>query len=278
VSVSTGPSLAFPVRITDKPKISSFWGADRDGGIRKHEGVDIFAKKRTPLVAAANGTVTRVNENNLGGKVIFLRPDDKTYSLYYAHLDSQIATPGQKVKTGDVIGLMGNTGNAKTTPPHLHFGIYTRNGAVDPFPFIEQDRKMPAPVISDKQNLNELMHTSTESTVFTQPDSKSGVVVKVKSSELLKIVGATSDWYRVSVNDSVTGFIPGKQLSQIPLQKKNIRNSERLLHSPDTATPAMKMIAAGSTIEILGRRGNFIYVKDKADYGWLDNPDLLTIK
>ncbi|WP_419555720.1 peptidoglycan DD-metalloendopeptidase family protein [Pollutibacter soli] len=264
--------------MTDNPKISSFWGADRDGGIRKHEGVDIFAKKRTPLVAAANGTITRVNENNLGGKVIFLRPHDKSYSLYYAHLDSQIATQGQKVKTGDIIGLMGNTGNAKTTPPHLHFGIYTRNGAVDPFPFIERDRKMPAPVISDKKNLNELMHANAESTVFTQPDIKSGAVTKVKDSDLMEIVGATDEWYRVLVNDSVNGFIPEKLLSSKPLQKKTISKTGRLLHSPDVTTAALKLVAAGSTIEILGRRGNFFYVKDKSDFGWFQNPDLLTTK
>jgi peptidoglycan LD-endopeptidase LytH len=68
----------------------------------------------------ADGVVTRVEENTLGGRVIFLAPNNKDYSLYYAHLQEQTAKPGQRVKTGDTIGLMGNTGNARTTAPHLH--------------------------------------------------------------------------------------------------------------------------------------------------------------
>jgi murein DD-endopeptidase MepM/ murein hydrolase activator NlpD len=58
-------------------------------------------------------------------------------STYYAHLDRQAVTPGQRVNAGDLVGWVGNTGNARTTPPHLHFGVYlAAAGAVDPLPFI----------------------------------------------------------------------------------------------------------------------------------------------
>jgi murein DD-endopeptidase MepM/ murein hydrolase activator NlpD len=68
-------------------------------------------------IAAANGRISSVTENNLGGKVMFMRPAGKDFTLYYAHLDEQLVSEGQDVRTGDTIGLVGNTGNARTTPP-----------------------------------------------------------------------------------------------------------------------------------------------------------------
>lgn len=144
LSIALGPSLGFPVSGT-KAKVGSFWGADRDGGKRRHEGIDIFAAKRTPVVAAADGYVTGVREGGIGGKVVWMRVNDRPLHLYYAHLDEQLVSPGQSVKKGDVLGLVGNTGNARTTPPHLHFGIYTIGGPIDPHPFVnKKERTAPA--------------------------------------------------------------------------------------------------------------------------------------
>src|SRR5205085_9197894 len=70
LSISTGPTLAFPVTPKVKSSVGSFWGAGRDEGARKHEGIDIFAPRGTALVAAADGVVTRVTENTLGGRVV----------------------------------------------------------------------------------------------------------------------------------------------------------------------------------------------------------------
>jgi hypothetical protein len=101
--------------------------------------------------------ISRVNENNPGGKVVFLRDANTGNNLYYAHLDSQIAVEGQKVKTGDTVGLVGKTGNARNTVPHLHFGIYTIGGAINPLPFINPDVKEPkkiaASLASEKVNV-----------------------------------------------------------------------------------------------------------------------------
>lgn len=137
LAISSGPSILFPVA-GKKSNIGSFWGAARDGGIRKHEGIDIFAKKRTPVVAASDGVITRVRNGGIGGKTVWLRSIDKNVSFYYAHLDEQLVSAGQFVKEGDTLGLVGNTGNARTTPPHLHFGIYTYGGAIDPLPFVKK--------------------------------------------------------------------------------------------------------------------------------------------
>ena len=145
LAVSVIPSLSFPVA-GNKARAGSFWGVERDGGKRSHEGVDIFAPKKTPVVAAADGFITKVDNGGLGGKTVWMRVAGKNISLYYAHLDQQLVEPGQAVIKGDTLGLVGNTGNAKHTPSHLHFGIYTYGGAVDPWPFINNNVKGVPPV------------------------------------------------------------------------------------------------------------------------------------
>jgi murein DD-endopeptidase MepM/ murein hydrolase activator NlpD len=82
LSVSIGPSLGFPVA-QNKGKVGSVWCDARDGGKRKHEGIDIFAPKRTPVIAAADGVVTGVKNEGIGGKTVWLRTE-KNISLYYA--------------------------------------------------------------------------------------------------------------------------------------------------------------------------------------------------
>ena len=136
----------FPVRGRTDAAIGSFWGGPRDGGARRHEGIDIFAPRGTPAVAAAAGTVTRLGNTRLGGNVVWLAADGTDEHLYYAHLDRQLVTPGQRVRPGDTLGLVGNTGNARTTAPHLHFGVYRAGrGAVDPLPFVRRPAPAPAP-------------------------------------------------------------------------------------------------------------------------------------
>jgi len=174
LSIAVGPSLGFPVSGT-KAKAGSFWGASRDGGKRNHEGVDIFAPKGTPAVASEEGMITSVREGGIGGKVVWLRPTGKNYTLYYAHLDQQLVQPGQMVKKGDVIGTVGNTGNARTTPAHLHFGIYTFGGAVDPYPFINKAVKT-APAVPEKSLTHYLKLTKSQK-VGTQTITANALVV-----------------------------------------------------------------------------------------------------
>jgi murein DD-endopeptidase MepM/ murein hydrolase activator NlpD len=87
-----------------------------------HHGIDIFAPTGTPVLAVAKGTVFSVGWNNLGGNRLWLRDTDGN-EFYYAHLSaySPLAVNGLKVEAGAVLGFVGNTGDAITTPPHLHF-------------------------------------------------------------------------------------------------------------------------------------------------------------
>ena len=79
-----------------------------------------------------------------GEKTVWLRDGERGLSYYYAHLDSQLVRAGEYVERGDTVGLVGNTGNARTTPPHLHFGIYA-NGARDPYPYLQGEDAPPTP-------------------------------------------------------------------------------------------------------------------------------------
>jgi murein DD-endopeptidase MepM/ murein hydrolase activator NlpD len=150
VTITTGPTLAFPVAGRDARSARSLFGAPRDAGRRSHHGVDLFAPRGTPVVAATPGIVRRVGQTDIGGNVVWLFDTRREQSLYYAHLDRQLVNAGDIVQVGDTLGLVGTTGNARGTPPHLHFGIYRRGqGPVDPLPFIDTRRGTPVDITAD---------------------------------------------------------------------------------------------------------------------------------
>jgi murein DD-endopeptidase MepM/ murein hydrolase activator NlpD len=141
IHIESKALLAFPVQGVDGRSIWSGFGAERDGGRRAHRGVDIFAARGTPVLAATDGWVTRVETTRVGGNVIWLQPLTGNLRVYYAHLQEQWVETGDFVLTGQPLGAVGNTGNAVTTPPHLHFGVYVRRqgvrgGAQDPVDFL----------------------------------------------------------------------------------------------------------------------------------------------
>lgn len=128
-------SLAMPVAGLKRSALNDTWHAAR-APARRHEGIDIFAKKGTPVIASTEGLVIRCGENALGGNVVWvLGPGGHHH--YYAHLDQAASVAvGERVPAGKLLGYVGNTGNAKTTPPHLHYGVYADAGAINPYPLL----------------------------------------------------------------------------------------------------------------------------------------------
>ncbi len=115
------------------------YGADREGGERTHEGTDLFDEKGTPILNVCDGKVEKLGWNRLGGERVGVRGDDGNY-YYYAHLDeiNKDLTIGEKITKGELIGTMGNTGDAITTPDHLHFGIELPDGEwLNPYPLLK---------------------------------------------------------------------------------------------------------------------------------------------
>jgi murein DD-endopeptidase MepM/ murein hydrolase activator NlpD len=138
----TRPSLAFPVAATPAGAPQSAFGVARDAGRRRHEGLDFFAPRGTAVVAVAAGVARRAT-NRLGGNVVWLHAPAAGQTYYYAHLDRWAVGPLSLVRVGDVLGYVGNTGNAARTAPHLHFGIY-EGRAIDPWPFVQPDQPIPS--------------------------------------------------------------------------------------------------------------------------------------
>ena len=115
-----------------------------------HHGNDIFAPTGAPILAVTDGTLFLVGWNDIGGNRLWLR-DDRGNEFYYAHLSafSPLAFNGSRVRAGDVIGFVGNTGDAETTPPHLHFEIHPAallglgyDGVVNPYEYLLAWRRL----------------------------------------------------------------------------------------------------------------------------------------
>jgi peptidoglycan LD-endopeptidase LytH len=110
-------------------RIGQGWGAPRDGGRRRHQGIDLLAPAGTPLVAVISGHITRLSnqDRGRGGISLWLR-DARGTAYYYAHNQHNLVHLGQQVRAGQVIARVGATGNAKGGPPHLHFQIHPGGG------------------------------------------------------------------------------------------------------------------------------------------------------
>jgi predicted chitinase len=140
------PTDAFPVPAPYKASFSDDWHACRDGCSRRHKGNDIFAAEGTPIVAVEPGVIAKVDntEDSKGGLSIWLLGDSGV-AYWYAHNSANYVTADQRVGRGQLIGRVGHTGNARTTPSHIHFQI-NRCGelsssepcTVDPFDFISR--------------------------------------------------------------------------------------------------------------------------------------------
>ena len=141
------PASALPVPVDGvrASAIADTFGAPR-GRDRRHAGIDIFARRGTPVRSASAGIVMDIRDGGLGGRQVWvLGPARERY--YYAHLEGwrEGLARGEVVSAGTVLGQVGDSGNAKGTPPHLHWGIYGADGARDPLPLLRAWRHVPTP-------------------------------------------------------------------------------------------------------------------------------------
>ncbi|RMH78000.1 MAG: M23 family metallopeptidase, partial [Actinomyces sp.] len=142
--------LVFPVQ--GEHRFINDWHFPRDGGTRLHKGTDVVADRMTPLVAVTDGTIETIRHSNSGkaGNMVVLR-DDEGWRYYYIHINNDTPgtddgvndpayafapglTEGQRVSAGDLLAWVGDSGNAESTIPHLHFGMKAPNGEyVNPY-------------------------------------------------------------------------------------------------------------------------------------------------
>ena len=272
VGLRIDASLGFPVAGHTTLSIWSTFGAERDGGRRSHRGIDIFADRGTPVLAAAAGVVSRASTTAVGGNIVWVNLDRRrNMRLYYAHLDSHNVQPGQRVKAGDQLGTVGNTGNARTTPPHLHFGVYAR-GAVDPYPFLERIRTKLPPLIGDLSRVGSWSRTSNSNVVVRAgPNPNARVVAMLDRFTPVMVWGASARWYRVGLPNGGNGYIIGKATEPAtPLRNEQVVIISHVLDHPEPQGAVIEQLAPGSELPVLGAWGEFLYVQTPAGMkGWL---------
>ena len=175
------------------------------------------------------------------------------------------------MKTGDVVGLMGNTGNARTTPTHLHFGIYTNSGAIDPLPFVDNKNEKPKAVTASLQSLGNYVRTNKATTIYTTASAKSNAVEKADAGTALLATAATSDWYKVNLPDGNEGFVNDNNITDqsSPLRTITTTSAVLLLDSATSAASPKKSIAANSSLPVYGSYHNFYLVKIDGLTGWV---------
>ena len=275
VYLFTNSSLNFPVPDKDFNSISSFFGDPRDGGRRFHEGVDVFAPRGTPALAVGPGRVTRTGTNRLGGKVIWVSDTDKEYNYYYAHLDSQLVRPGMRVNPGDTLGFIGNTGNAVTTPPHLHFGIYALGRrSIDPYVFFHQTEMQLIDSIQIKQLSGKWATTTAQKSNFRNApamDARVDTVLTANTPVFVK--GISGEWLRVELPEGTGGFLHNSLVESFPAPIREYQSVTRQIirTSPLSLAPAKGIIDSGETIPIYNEYNSWQLVLLGNEFGWIES-------
>lgn len=156
--------------------ITPNFGDPRDGGDREHEGLDIMAPKGAPIVSPTEAVVVRTGTGSGSGKyVTTANPGGE--SFVYMHLSEILVENGDELGGGDLIGYVGNTGNASGGAPHLHLEIRSSRRATDPYPRITEQ-------FSLKQKINFLNNALADLNDEDDEEALVDFVVKTYQSEL----------------------------------------------------------------------------------------------
>jgi hypothetical protein len=260
--------LRVPVEGAGRPDIQSFFLAPRDGGQRDHHGVDIFARRGTPVVAAAGGIVTSVGSNTLGGNVVWVVRPLRGERHYYAHLDEQLVAAGTRVATGDVVGTVGNTGNARGGPPHLHFGIYGTPGPIDPLPYLEPAAAPPAGTAATGQ-LGEHARLRRYQRI---PAGGSLRARTLPPGTLVRIVGASARMVRVELPDGAESYVTPDSLAPAtrPLRSVRVAAAVAVTSRPENGV-VIDVVADPATLDVMGTFARALYVRGADGLrGWIN--------
>jgi len=275
VTLRLEAQLAFPVEGYSMRGVQSIFGVDRDGGRRSHAGVDIFARRGTPVLATSAGRVNRVGITNLGGKVVWVRDPVRNSNIYFAHLDSQYVRNGDQVQIGDTLGFVGNTGNARTTPPHLHFGMYrSRQGAVDPYPFLNPPRGSLAEQSADLDQLGEWVRLVNDGIRLRAAPGRNGAVLRELGQHTpLLVLGGSGAYFRVRSPDGIDGYVPARLTEPVtsPLRSQVAAAGGAVLLEPNQDAQVMVWLEPGEEVPVLGRYKGFLYVRAPGGLtGWMN--------
>ncbi len=271
--------LDFPVATTATDSVRSLFGVDRDGGARQHHGIDIFAARGTSILAAADGLITRVGTSPRGGLHIWHSALDaggeSIGSLYYAHLETVNVSPGTRVSRGEVIGAVGNSGNAISTPPHLHFGWYRRfYGPTDPLPMVGNSQA-PSPSSLAGHGLPRWL--AVAGTVLNRragPGTGFEITGTQRAGELVQVAGTSGAWARLIDADGSTSFVASELLAPPEARVTTLSADGDLLTEPVSGAPQIVSLLVGEQVAVLGTWGGYRLLRSAVGrLGWmLDEP------
>jgi len=279
VTVSAHASLGFPVAGRDLGAVRSGFGASREGGRRRHHGVDIFAPRGTPVIAAVAGRVTRIGTQGLGGNVVWLREEGWGRRLYYAHLDRHAVSEDAWVKPGDTLGFVGNTGNARTTPPHLHFGIYLRGeGPVDPHTHLDEPRGRPPVFAGDPDVVGRWARVRPGTQLRAGPTATARVVVRVPDPTPVQVLAGTGRWYLARLPDGTEGYFGVADTRPLePLHVVATATASMLRIQPISWAIEIDELVDGSVVPVLGWFGDHALVRHPSGVqGWIPSGALIS--
>jgi SH3-like domain-containing protein len=252
--------------------VGSFFGDPRDAGARRHEGIDIFAPRNTPVLAVAAGRAS-AGTTPRGGNVVWLRTPGRSY--YYAHLEKAAFTGTRSVEAGQVIGFVGNSGNAQTTPTHLHFGVYRRGyGAMDPLPRLAARMFDAAP--DAVLFLPRYVRTHAgKLNLRAAPDISSAVLEQLEAGSIVRTAAIRGDWIRVTTPANVSGWIHRNYQEDVSSRGRwRPPGPTVLLDSLMSLARPVALVGAGDELEVIGSYASHILVRDAAGQieGWIAGP------
>jgi hypothetical protein len=207
-----------------------------------------------------------VDEWRLGGRVVWLEDPARDVRLYFAHLETQDVTEGDWVEIGDRIGTVGNSGNARTTPPHLHFGVYVPGeGPVDPHPFLHQPRQSLPPLRVSRDRIGSWARTAEARTaLFARPHApkQEAPLVELPPRTPLRLRGGAGSSFRVELPNGMTGYVSAAAVEALDsaLESVSIETGTPVLARPSADSAIVRRLDAGERVDVLGRFEGFALV------------------
>lgn len=274
LDITFAGALAFPVEGGAGRGIVSPFGSPREGGARRHEGIDIAAPRGTRALAAADAVVTEAGENARGGRVVFLTTEDGL-RLYYAHLDRRLVRTGQRVARGEPVGLVGDSGNARGTTPHLHFEVSAGGVPHDPAAWIRRPRPPPA-VVAPLEPLGRWRRTVAPGAALSMPAAPARAIdVALPSHHALRLEAATGAGYRATLADGRSGYVDAARLAEVdrPVEELPLIDAVELRAGPAPGAPPLGRLERGAVAAVLALAGETLLVRGPdGTSGWIERP------
>ncbi|MES2668323.1 MAG: peptidoglycan DD-metalloendopeptidase family protein [Patescibacteria group bacterium] len=225
-------------------RIYSDFGDDRDGGSRQHEGQDLIAPRGTPIASPTDAVVTRTGNGSSSGITVTTR-NPGGESFIYMHLDeiAEGVKTGTVLEPGDILGFVGDTGNAKGGVTHLHFEIRDGRKATDPYPRLEREFTLKERIDGVEAYLEELDSDDAEDWAEDLVTSWRSVFVQAKLAgmdlpeEIEEALGAVTAGVAADANRDLTLGSQGDDVIKLQVA----------LIALDSGASARALAAAGST-------------------------------